>query len=290
MTLLAGLRLDHPVLNASGTLDAIAARDVLGDATLGAAAHVTKTIFPDARPGNPSPRIAETAGGMLNSIGLPGPGIAAFIDDVLPRTRTCVGVTPVIVSIGGESVSDYERLAALLDGVPGVAALELNLSCPNIESGCISIGADVAETLLVTRRVRATTALPLLVKLSPSVSDIVALAAAAVDGGADAVTLTNTARGLAVRVDTGRSVLGGPGGGLSGPPLRPLALAAVYAVRVALGVDIVGVGGVDSLATAAELLAAGATAVAVGTATFRDPTTISRIAAALAPPTSIEAR
>lgn len=275
---LAGLALAHPVLNASGTLDALAAHDVLGDATLGAAAHVTKTIFPEARRGNPGPRIAETAGGMLNSIGLPGPGIAAFIADVLPRTLAVVGETPLIVSIGGESIGDYVRLASALDGVPGVGALELNLSCPNIESGCSSIGADVRETAAVCARVRSVTRLPLLVKLSPTVSDIVALAAAAVDAGADALTLTNTARGLAVRLDTRRSVLGGPGGGLSGPPLRPLALAAVYAVRLAMATDIVGVGGVGSSRDAAELIAAGATVVAVGTATFRDPTTIRRVA------------
>jgi dihydroorotate dehydrogenase (NAD+) catalytic subunit len=279
MTSVAGIALAHPILNASGTLDALAAHAVLGDATLGASAHVTKTIFPEPRSGNAAPRIAETAGGMLNSIGLPGPGIAAFLADVLPRTLAVVGSTPVIVSIGGASIADYVRLARALDGVAGVAALELNLSCPNIESGCIAIGADIGETSDVTARVRADTSLPLLVKLSPSVSDIVALARAAAAAGADALTLTNTARGLAVRTDTGASVLGGPGGGLSGPPLRPLTLAAVFAVRRALAIDIVGVGGVGSPSDAGELLAAGATVVAVGTATFRDPTTIRRIAA-----------
>ena len=219
---LIGLELAHPVLNASGTLDAVQAHRLLGDATLGCAAHVTKTIFPEPRRGNAAPRIAEVAGGMLNSIGLPGPGVEAFCVEVLPRIVELAGATPVIASIGGGSHSDYARLAELVGSQPGVVALELNLSCPNVESGCISIGADVAETERVTRLVRARTALPFLVKLSPSVSDIAALARAAEAGGADGLTLTNTARGMAMNRWTGRPLLGGPGGGLSGPPVRPL--------------------------------------------------------------------
>jgi dihydroorotate dehydrogenase (NAD+) catalytic subunit len=274
---LIGLELAHPVLNASGTLDAIEADRLLGDATLGCAAHVTKTIFPEPRRGNAAPRIAEVAGGMINSIGLPGPGIDAFLAGVLPRIVALAGATPVIVSIGGESHDDYVRLAERVGAAPGVAALELNLSCPNVESGCISIGADVVETERVTRRVRASTRLPFLVKLSPSVSDIGALARAAAAGGADGLTLTNTARGMAMNRWTGRPLLGGPGGGLSGPPLRPLALAAVFAARAAVSIDIVGLGGVGSADDAADLLAAGATAIAVGTATFRDPGTAARV-------------
>ena len=191
---LGGLQLAHPVLNASGTLDARSAHAVLGDATLGCAAHVTKTITPEPRAGNAAPRIAEVPGGMINSIGLPGPGIDRFVADVLPETAALVDV-PIIVSVGGFSPDDYVRLAERLTGLDAVAALELNLSCPNVKSGCISIGTDRRETEAVTAQVRARTAKPLLVKLSPSVADVAELARAAEAGGADALTLTNTAPG-----------------------------------------------------------------------------------------------
>jgi dihydroorotate dehydrogenase (NAD+) catalytic subunit len=279
---LCGLPLAHPVLNASGTLDAIAAHAVLGDATLGASAHVTKTILADAREGNPPPRIAEAPAGMLNSIGLPGPGIERFRADVLPRTAELCGATPIVVSIGGFSPEEYVGLAEQLDDEPAVQVLELNLSCPNVHSGCISIGTDPAETKAVCRAVTSVTSKPVLAKLSPSMSDVAAVARAAVSGGAHGLVLTNTARGMALDRRTGGPLFGGGGGGLSGPALRPIALAAVAAARGAVQAPIVGLGGIETAADAADFFAAGATVVAVGTATFRDPRTIRRVARGMA--------
>jgi dihydroorotate dehydrogenase (NAD+) catalytic subunit len=271
-----GVALAHPVLNASGTLDAAAAHAILGDATLGAAAHVTKTITLEPRDGNPPPRIAEAASGMLNSIGLPGPGLERFRADVLPRlTRLCD--VPIVVSVGGFRPDDYARAVAALDADAAVAAIELNLSCPNVQSGCASIGADAAETEAVTARCTAATTRPVWVKLSASVADVAPLARAAAAGGAAALTLTNTARGTAIDRVRGGPYFGGGGGGLSGPALRPLALQAVFTARAAVAIDIVGLGGVEDADDAVDLLAAGAQAVAVGTATFRDPDAIRRV-------------
>jgi dihydroorotate dehydrogenase (NAD+) catalytic subunit len=278
---LGGLQLSHPVLNASGTLDARSAHAVLGDATLGCAAHVTKTITPEPRAGNPAPRIAEVPGGMINSIGLPGPGIDRFIAEVLPATAAVVDV-PIIVSVGGFSHDDYVQLVERLTELDAVAALELNLSCPNVKSGCISIGTDPAETEAVTARVRARTSRPLLVKLSPSVADVAELARAAEAGGADALTLTNTARGMVLNRFTGAPLLGAGTGGVSGPALRPQALAAVAAARAAVAIALVGLGGIETADDARDFLAVGAAAVAVGTAIFRDPRAPSSVRDGLA--------
>jgi len=278
---LGGLQLVHPVLNASGTLDALTAQAVLGDATLGCAAHVTKTITPEPRAGNAAPRIAEVPGGMINSIGLPGPGLERFCSDVLPATAAVVDV-PIIVSVGGFSHDDYVAQAERLAGTEGVAALELNLSCPNVKSGCISIGTDPRETEAVTARVRATSPLPLFVKLSPSVADVGELARAAEAGGADVLTLTNTARGMVVNRRTGEPLLGAGTGGVSGPALRPQSLAAVATARAAVAVALVGLGGIETADDARDYLAAGATAVAVGTAIFRDPRAPGRVRDGLA--------
>jgi dihydroorotate dehydrogenase (NAD+) catalytic subunit len=278
---LGGLRLAHPVLNASGTLDALAAHAVLGDATLGCAAHVTKTITPEPRAGNAAPRIAEVPGGMINSIGLPGPGLDRFCSEVLPATTAVVDV-PIVVSVGGFSHDDYVAQAARLAAADGVGALELNLSCPNVKSGCISIGTDPRETETVTARVRAETRLPLFVKLSPSVADVGELARAAEAGGADVLTLTNTARGMVLNRWTGEPLLGGGSGGVSGPALRPQALAAVATARAAVAIALVGLGGIETADDARDFLAAGATAVAVGTAIFRDPRAPRQVQAGLA--------
>jgi len=278
---LGGLQLAHPVLNESGTLDALAAHAVLGDAALGCAAHVTKTITLEPRAGNAAPRIAEVPGGMINSIGLPGPGLDGFCREVLPATAAVVGV-PIVVSVGGFSHDDYVAQVERLDGEAAVAALELNLSCPNVKSGCISIGTDPRETAAVTERVRARTSKPLLVKLSPSVADVAELARAAEAGGADALTLTNTARGMVVNRWTGKPLLGAGTGGVSGPALRPLALAAVATARAAVAIALVGLGGIETADDARDYLAAGATAVAVGTAIFRDPRAPRRVRDGLA--------
>jgi dihydroorotate dehydrogenase (NAD+) catalytic subunit len=282
VTLVVGrLPLAHPVLNASGTLDALAAGAVLGDATLGCAAHVTKTITPQPRGGNPPPRIVETPGGMLNSIGLPGPGIDRYVESLPALSDVCVAV-PIVTSIGGFTHDDYAVMVERLDAADRVAAIELNLSCPNVKSGCISIGTDPAETEQVTRRCRALTGKPLFVKLSPSVADIAVLALAAETAGADAVVLTNTARGMVINPWSGEPYLGGGGGGLSGPALRPVAVACVHAARRAVTLDIIGVGGITNGQDANEFLAAGANAVAVGTALFRDPDTARRVSRELA--------
>ena len=262
------VELEHPVLNASGTLDALAAQAAGVPVHLDLAAIVTKTITPLAREGNAPPRIAETPSGLLNSIGLANPGVDAFVAG-LPEL-VALG-RPLVVSIGGFSVDDYVRLARALDGAPGVVALELNISCPNVETGCSSIGADPHETEAVVRACRRMTTLPLWVKLSPNVPDVAAIGRAAAGAGADALVCINTLRGLAIEPWSGRPVLGAGSGGLSGPAIKPVALAAVWACAAACEVPVIGVGGVLTGRDALDLLDAGATAVEVGTALFRDP-------------------
>jgi dihydroorotate dehydrogenase (NAD+) catalytic subunit len=269
MTTVASVELDHPVLNASGTLDPLAAAAAGVPVHQDLAAIVTKTVTPLPRAGNAAPRICETPGGMLNSIGLANPGIDAFCARVLPELRS-LG-RPLVVSVGGFSGADYERLVARLGAEPQVVAVELNISCPNVETGCISIGSDPDETRDVVTRCRDTTATPLWVKLSPNVADVGAIARAAEEGGADALVLINTLRGLAIDRASGRPLLGGPGGGLSGPAIKPVALSCIHACRAVSELPIVGMGGIAGGDDAAEFLAAGASAVAVGTALFREP-------------------
>jgi len=275
------LELAHPVLNASGTWDAVQAERLFGEANPGLAGFVTKTVTPDPRPGNPAPRIAPALGGLINSIGLPGPGIDAFCETLLPELARIVE-GPVVCSIGGFAVADYVTSAARLDAHPDCAAIELNVSCPNVESGCASIGADATETEALTRAAREATGKPLFVKLSASVSDVAEIARAAEAGGADALVCVNTVKGTAIDRRTGRSWLGGGGGGLSGPAIRPVALHAVLACREATGLDIIGLGGVAGPDDARDLLAAGAAAVAIGTMLFADPSLARRVRDALA--------
>jgi dihydroorotate dehydrogenase (NAD+) catalytic subunit len=268
-TRVGALALEHPVMNASGTLDPLAARaaGLAIDAEL--ALVVTKTVTRLPREGNEAPRVCEVAGGMLNSIGLPNPGLEAFAESVLPALRA-LG-RPLVVSIGGFEHVDYERACNRLTGEAGIAALELNVSCPNVKSGCISIGSDAGETEAVVRACRAATALPLWVKLSPGVADLAAIARAAERGGADALVLTNTLRALAIDHWSLQPLLGGVTGGLSGPALKPVALEAVHACRAACDLPLVGVGGITSGWDALEFLAAGASAVQVGSGAFREP-------------------
>jgi dihydroorotate dehydrogenase (NAD+) catalytic subunit len=269
------LALEHPVMNASGTLDPLAARaaGLAIDAEL--ALLVTKTVTPLRREGNEAPRVCEVEGGMLNSIGLPNPGLGAFAETVLPELRA-LG-RPLVISIGGFEHDDYALACRRLAHAPGIVALELNVSCPNVKSGCISIGSDAVETEAVVRACRAATGLPLWVKLSPNVADVGAIARAAERGGADALVLTNTLRGLAIDHRTLRPLLGGVTGGLSGPALKPVALAAVHACRAACELPIVGVGGIGSGWDALEFLVAGASAVQVGSAAFREPLLARRV-------------
>ena len=257
------------ILNASGCLDALTAPDVA--ATLDA--FVTKTVTPRAREGNAPTRIAETDVGMLNSIGLANPGIDAFLAGTLPRLAELE--IPIWVSIGGFSAEEYAYLAARLDGRPKVAAIELNVSCPNVASP-----ADATEEIVALAR--AATAKPLYAKLSPALPDVAAVAAAAARAGADGLSLVNTIRGLALDGRTLSPSLATASGGLSGPALRPVALAAVFACYEATGLPIVAMGGIETGRHAFEAIAAGASACALGTILFSDPDAPSRVRAELA--------
>ena len=257
------------LLNASGCLDALAAPQVARSLD----AFVTKTVTPLPREGNEPVRIAEIEVGMLNAIGLANPGIDRFLEDHLPRLAA-LGV-PVWVSVGGFSVADYAAVCARLERQEEVAALELNLSCPNVDEVPENIGEVVAAA-------RAVTSKPLYAKLSPAAADIAEGARAAAAGGADGLSLVNTIRGLALDERSLRPVLARGAGGLSGPALRPIALASVHACYPASTLPIVGMGGVASGRDALELLAAGASDVAIGTALFADPGAVERIRAELA--------
>ncbi len=256
------------ILNASGCLDALAAPSVARELD----AFVTKTVTPLPREGNAPVRIAETETGMLNSIGLANPGIDGFRTDVLPRL-TELGI-PLWVSVGGFRADDYADICEQLDSEPIVDTIELNVSCPNVAA------ADEAAHEIVTAA-RAATGKPLYAKLSPSLPDVAAVAVAAAEAGADGLSLVNTLRGLALDARTLRPTLATATGGLSGPAVRSVALAAVYACHRATTLPIVGMGGVESGRHALELLAAGASAVALGTVLFADPGAPVRIRAEL---------
>jgi dihydroorotate dehydrogenase (NAD+) catalytic subunit len=252
------------LLNASGCLDALAAPDVARSFD----AFVTKTVTPEPREGNEPPRIAETEHGMLNSIGLQNPGIRAFLSEVLPDLKG-LGI-PIWVSVGGFSAADYALCTEALNGRDEVVAVELNLSCPNVDEAPESAAEIVAAC-------REATDLPLYAKLSPQLPDIPAGARAVEAAGADGLSLVNTLRGLAFDEETLEPRLARAVGGYSGPALKPVALAAVYACRRATSLPIVGMGGIWNGRDAREFIAAGASAVALGTVLFSDPAAASRI-------------
>lgn len=261
------LILANPVMPASGTFgNGLEYAKLIDIQKLGAI--VSKAITLKPRRGNVQPRIAETAAGMINSIGLQNIGIDAILRDVAPIWATWR--VPVIANIAGESVQDYAELARRLEGVPGVAAIEVNISCPNVESG-LEFGIDPRAAGELTHAVRRQTGLPLLVKLTPNVADIVAMARALVDSGADGLTLINTYPALRIDIEARRPALGWGSGGLSGPALKPIALKLVYDVARAVDVPIVGCGGIVSGDDAVEFMMAGASAIQVGTATFTNP-------------------
>ena len=274
-----GLRLRTPVINGSGTFDAIAARRTFGDELFERfpfSAFVSKTVTLEPRQGNPPPRLWESAAGLINSIGLPNKGLRGYLEEDLPPLSELP--VPLIVNVMGFTREEVATLVEAFGARVEVAGLELNVSCPNVESGLV-MGADPAETAALVRRVRPLTAKPLIVKLTPSAPDPAAVAAAAEEAGADAVSLINTLRGMALAPATGDPWLGGVTGGLSGPAIRPIALAQVAQVASRVEVPIVGMGGIQTGRDALDLLEAGASVVAVGTESFRDPAAGERIGA-----------
>jgi dihydroorotate dehydrogenase (NAD+) catalytic subunit len=279
-----GIELEHPVLNGSGTFDAIAARRVFGDALLDTfpfSAFVSKTITLRPRAGNPPPRLWETPAGLINSIGLPNKGLEAYLAEDLPQLAELP--VPLITNVMGSTAAEIGELLEAVGSRDEVAAIELNVSCPNVETG-LDIGSDPDELATVLAAVRPRTAKPLIVKLTPNTADVAAVARAAQDAGADAVSLINTLRAYAPHPDgSGRPWLGAGTGGLSGPAIRPVALAQVAAVAGAVSIPVVGMGGVQTGAHAAAFLASGASLVAVGTESFRDPAAGARIARELEP-------
>jgi len=265
---LGRLALANPVLVASGTFGYV--REMAGFLKLERLGGVIpKTVTRRARAGNPTPRTAETASGLLNAIGLDNDGIDHFRSHHLPYLRT-VG-TAIVANIAGEDEDQFVEMAAMLGDEPGVAAVELNVSCPNVSHG-LDLGIDPAAVQRVVRRCRDACRWPIIAKLTPNVTDIVAVARAAAEGGADAVSLVNTFRGMAVNWRSRRPILANDVGGLSGPAIKPLALRMVWDVRRALpDLPIIGIGGITDADDALEFLVAGASAIQVGTATFADP-------------------
>jgi dihydroorotate dehydrogenase (NAD+) catalytic subunit len=273
-----GITLAHPVINASGTFDAIAARRVYGDALLDDfpfSAFVSKTITPEPRAGNAPRRIWETPAGMINSIGLPNKGLDGFLAEDLPRLAELP--VPLIVSVMATGRPEFARLVEAVGSREEVAAIELNVSCPNVHSGLI-VGEQPSETEALLATLRPLTGKPLIVKLTPNVADPAAVAVAAEQGGADAVSLINTLKASAIDPASGQPALAAGHGGLSGPAVRPIALQQLRAVAAATDLPAIGMGGISRGADAAEFLAAGAALVAVGTENFRDPRAGSRVA------------
>ena len=277
---LCGIPLRHPLINASGTFDAIAARRAFGPDVLERfpfSAYVSKTITPAARAGNPPPRLWEEPAGMVNSIGLPNKGAEGFLAHDLPLLAELPA--PLIVSVMATSAEEFAGLVEPVAAREEVAGIELNVSCPNVHSGLI-VGEQPSETEALLAALRPLSARPLIVKLTPNVADPGAIAAAAEAGGADAVSLINTLK--AAPMHRGHAWLGAGSGGLSGPAVRTIAIKQVADVAATVRIPVVGMGGVERGSHARDLLDAGATAVAVGTASFRDPLAAERILAELA--------
>ncbi|HEY8841982.1 MAG TPA: dihydroorotate dehydrogenase, partial [Candidatus Dormibacteraeota bacterium] len=262
-----GMRLRSPVLAASGAFGYGTEVPLLDRRALGG--MVSKGIFLRARAGTPPPRIVETPSGMLNAIGLQGPGVEALIRDYAPHWASWD--FPVLVNINGESVSEYGELTARLDGVPGVAGFEINISCPNVEQGGLYFGNDPRAAAAVTEAVRKRTKLPVWVKLTPMVTDIGVIARAVESAGADALCAVNTFVGMSIDLNAYKPRLSFRTGGLSGPAIRPLAVHLAHQAARAVRIPVVGIGGVASAEDALEFLVAGCVAVQVGTATFVNP-------------------
>ncbi|MEI6791818.1 MAG: dihydroorotate dehydrogenase [Actinomycetes bacterium] len=275
---LCGIALEHPVINGSGTFDVIAARRVFGEALdteFPFAAFVSKTITLEPRLGNPPPRLFETASGLINSIGLPNRGLAGYLEHDLPELSSLP--VPLITNVMGSNADEVGQLFEALEGCTEIAAIELNVSCPNVKTG-LDIGSDPAELSKLLGSVRSKTSKPLIVKLTPNTANVALVASAAEASGADAVSLINTLRAFAADPSRpGKAWLGGGTGGQSGPAIRSVALAQTVAVSSAVSLPIVAMGGISTAANARQFLDAGALIIAVGTESFRDPATAAQI-------------
>ncbi len=268
------LKLRNPVMTASGTFGyGHEFRNLTDLSQLGAI--VVKGISLQPRKGNPPPRIVETACGMLNAIGLENVGVEQFIIGKMPYLRTLK--TPVVVNVLGDTIDEYGEIASRLNQVEGISALEVNISCPNVKKGGVAFGTVPEMAAAVTAAVRKATTLPLIIKLSPNVTDIVFMARAVEEAGADAVSLINTLIGMAIDPKTRRPRIANVIGGLSGPAIKPVALRMVWQVASAVSIPVVGIGGITTADDAVEFLLAGATAIQVGTANFYDPSATGQI-------------
>ena len=273
---IAGIKLRNSVMTASGTFGyGEEFAEYVDLEKIGA--FVTKGLSLKPRAGNPTPRIVETPGGMLNAIGLQNVGIDAFIKEKVPFLRTVN--TPAIANFFGNTPEEYAQLAARLDEIPEVAGLEVNISCPNVKQGGIVFGTDPDCASGVVAACRAATKKPLIVKLSPNVTDIVEMAKACEAAGADALSLINTLTGMAIDLEKRRPILANITGGLSGPAIKPVALRMVWQVAKAVKLPLIGIGGIMSATDALEFILAGATAVQIGTASFVNPSAAQQIAA-----------
>jgi dihydroorotate dehydrogenase (NAD+) catalytic subunit len=268
---LGKLKLNNPVMTASGTFGyGFEYKDYFPLNKLGAV--VVKGIAPFPSHGNPTPRVAEVTGGMLNAIGLQGPGVDKFLhgDEYMPYLRTAE--VPVVVNIWGKTIEDYVEVARRLDAEPeGIDALEINISCPNIKEGGVAFGTDLKLAFKVVAAVRQVTSLPLMTKLSPNVTKIGDFAKVVVDAGSDMISLINTLPGMAIDINTRKPKIANLTGGLSGPAIKPIAIRMVYEVAQAVKVPVIGMGGIMNSDDAIEFMLAGASAIAVGTAIFADP-------------------
>lgn len=275
---LGGILMNNPVAVASGTFGyGSEYAPYLDIAEIGAVIVKGTTLEP--RAGNPPPRIVETPSGMLNAIGLENPGVDVFLNEHLPYLRSR-GAT-VIANIAGNSLEDYAEVAAKIDGHDGVAGIELNISCPNVKAGGLQFGTDPDMVYRVVSAVREATALPIIPKLSPNVGDIVAIARAAREGGANALSMINTLMGMAVDVEKRRPILGNIFGGLSGPAIKPVALRMIYQVYQEVDLPILGGGGIMNSTDALEFIMVGASAVSIGTGNFVNPRVANEVAGGL---------
>jgi len=265
---IGALKLKNPVLTASGTFGyGTEYNDFYDVSQLGGI--VTKTITRNPRAGNPMPRIAETPAGMLNSIGLANVGVDRFIQEKLPELQSLD--TKVIVNVAGSTIEEYLEVVEMVQDHPRADALEINISCPNVKQGGLAFGTDPQITQSLVSKIRDKTVKPIVVKLTPNVTDIVSIAKAAVDGGADALSMINTVLGMRVDVHTKRPLIARKVAGLSGPAIKPIALAKIYQVSKAVNIPIIGMGGIMTWEDALEFLLVGATAVQIGTLSFVEP-------------------